>query len=264
MLKLALTAKWIVALVLSLMLAVVCAVLAQWQIDRSVIPNSDNQTWTKVSYVSLDSVAEPTKPFSFVEISKVGSEKVLTLVSTRVVHNPENAVLIADRVQVDGTKGYWLVIPAFTVNSQLFMAVGFIPNLNASKIALAQAKLLMSAQSFQPMAGRYLPSEAPQPALQENLYPTMSVAQLINLNPSSRPVYYAGFMAVTRPNVYTHLPGVEPITIGLAKSDSQLNWLSAFYAIEWTVFAGFAIFMWWRLLADSYKKQQEALLEASE
>ena len=263
MLKLALTAKWITNLVLCLLLAVVCAGFAQWQINRSVIPNSDNQTWTKVSYVSLDSVAEPTKPFSFVEISKVGSEKVLTLVSTRVTPNPAHAVLIADRVQVDGTKGYWLVIPASTANGKLFMAVGFIPNLNAAKIALGQAELLYTVQAFMPLAGRYLPSEAPQPALQENLYPTMSVAQLINLNPTDLPAY-SGFLAVTKPNAYTHLPGVEPITIGLAKSDSQLNWLSAFYAIEWTVFAGFAIFMWWRLLADSYKKQQEALLEANE
>jgi hypothetical protein len=46
----------------------------------------------------------------------------------------------------------------------------------------------------------------------------------------------------------------------MPQSDSQVNWLSAFYAIEWTVFAGFAVFMWWRLLADAYKKQQAALL----
>jgi hypothetical protein len=89
----------------------------------------------------------------------------------------------------------------------------------------------------------------------------MSVAQLINLNPSDLPAY-SGFMAVTKPNLYTKIPGVEQITIGLAKSDSQLNWLSAFYAIEWAVFAGFAVFMWWRLLADAYQKQQEALLES--
>jgi hypothetical protein len=90
----------------------------------------------------------------------------------------------------------------------------------------------------------------------------MSVSQLINLNQSELPAY-VGFLAVTKSNAYTKLPGVEPITIGLAKSDSQLNWLSAFYAIEWAVFAGFAVFMWWRLLADAYRKQQEALLESA-
>jgi len=263
MLKLALTTKWISALVLSLMLAVACAVLAQWQIDRSVIPNSDNQTWTKTSYSALETIAEPSKPFNFVEISQEGKDKVLNLVSARVTPNPEHAVLIADRVQVDGSKGYWLVVPANTLTGKLFIAVGFMADLDKAKIALGQAKLLYTAQSFMPLAGRYLPSEAPGAAIQKDLYPTMSVAQLINLNPSTLPAY-AGFMAVTRPNAYTQLPGVETITIGLAKSDSQLNWLSAFYAIEWTVFAGFAVFMWWRLLADAYKKQQQALLEANE
>ena len=67
-------------------------------------------------------------------------------------------------------------------------------------------------------------------------------------------------MALTEDNVLSSVDGVEQVTIGMPQSDSQVNWLSAFYAIEWTVFAGFAVFMWWRLLADAYKKQQAALL----
>ena len=263
MLKLALTAKWITALVLCLLMAVAFALLAQWQINRSVVPNSDNENWTEVQYAALETVAEANQPFTFNEISKEGSNKVLTQVTTRVTPNPAHAVLIADRVQVDGTKGYWLVVPASTVNGEIFMAVGFISDLNSAKISLGQAQLLYVAQAFLPIAGRYLPSEAPGPALETNLYPTMSVSQLINLNQSELPAY-AGFLAVTKSNAYTKLPGVEPITIGLAKADSQLNWLSAFYAIEWTVFAGFAVFMWWRLLADAYRKQQEALLDSAE
>ena len=30
----------------------------------------------------------------------------------------------------------------------------------------------------------------------------------------------------------------------------ELNFLNIFYAIEWVLFAGFAIFMWWRLVQD--------------
>jgi hypothetical protein len=67
-------------------------------------------------------------------------------------------------------------------------------------------------------------------------------------------------MALTDENLFADIEGVEKLTVGMAQSDSQVNWLSAFYAIEWTVFAGFAVFMWWRLLADAYKKQQAALL----
>lgn len=263
MLKLALTAKWITALVLCLLMAVAFALLAQWQINRSVLPNSDNEGWTQVQYAAIETVANPNEPFTFNEISKEGSKKLLTLVNARVTQNPAQAVLVANRVQVDGTKGYWLVVPASTVNADLYLAVGFISDLDNAKAVLAKTHELLSVQAFLPIAGRYLPSEAPEPAIEDGVYSSVSVAQLINLKQTSLNSY-AGFLAVTKPNIYTKQPGVQQITIGLAKSDSQLNWLSAFYAIEWTVFAGFAIFMWWRLLADAYRKQQEALLDSAE
>lgn len=33
-----------------------------------------------------------------------------------------------------------------------------------------------------------------------------------------------------------------------------MNWLNVFYALEWVVFAGFAVFLWWRLLADAHRR----------
>ena len=45
---------------------------------------------------------------------------------------------------------------------------------------------------------------------------------------------------------------------GLAQIDSPppiqqstLNWLNIFYAAEWVIFAGFAIFFWYRLVKDA-------------
>ncbi len=86
--------------------------------------------------------------------------------------------------------------------------------------------------------------------------------QLINndLDEGSKSATYTGFLALTDQNMFAQIDGVQELTIGMPKTDSEVNWLSAFYAIEWTVFAGFAVFMWWRLLADAYKKQQAALL----
>ena len=36
-----------------------------------------------------------------------------------------------------------------------------------------------------------------------------------------------------------------------AATEAQINWLSAFYAVEWTVFCGFSVFLWWRLVRDA-------------
>jgi hypothetical protein len=101
--------------------------------------------------------------------------------------------------------------------------------------------------------------------LSADTFSSLSVAQLINLTDEAQPLTssaYAGALVLTHPNLFTiNSPNLEPITIGLAKSETQLNWLSAFYAIEWTVFAGFALFIWWRLLSDAYLKQQSKIGE---
>jgi len=36
-----------------------------------------------------------------------------------------------------------------------------------------------------------------------------------------------------------------------------VNWLNLFYAAEWVVFAGFALFIWWRLVKDDYRRGLE-------
>lgn len=272
MLKLALTFKWLGALLLCLLLAGVFAFLAQWQVTRSVIPNSDNAGWNTVQTKPLDDIARVGEPYSFNEISKQGKEKVLTEVSAKVVTS-SSFVLVANRIQVDGRKGIWLVVPASTKQGRLFIAVGFIKDeATARKVLVDLRKPFTSVASSHgaldwgtPVQGRYIPSEEPLQQLSADTFSSLSVAQLINLTDEAQPLTsnaYAGALVLTHPNLFTiNSPNLEPITIGLAKSETQLNWLSAFYAIEWTVFAGFALFIWWRLLSDAYLKQQSKIGE---
>jgi hypothetical protein len=42
---------------------------------------------------------------------------------------------------------------------------------------------------------------------------------------------------------------LEPIQVTY-RDVERINWLSAFYFLEWLLFAGFAIFLWWRLVRD--------------
>ena len=41
------------------------------------------------------------------------------------------------------------------------------------------------------------------------------------------------------------------------KAPETLNLLNLFYAIEWVVFAGFAIYFWVRLCRDAWEKEHE-------
>ncbi len=234
--------------------------MAQWQIGRSFIENAANDTWSKVETVKVNEIAEPNTPFRFSEITTVNEETVLTQVTTSLTVEPSKAVLVSNRIQVNGDRGYWLVVPAQTDEAKLFVVTGFISEEQDSGKVLDQVKQLAVIQVLAPVTGRYLPSEAPLQSVGGDVFDSLSIAQLINLNSFDSEQVYTGFMVLTENNLFSSVDGVEMVTIGMPKSDSQVNWLSAFYAIEWTVFAGFAVFMWWRLLADSYKKQQAALL----
>ena len=35
----------------------------------------------------------------------------------------------------------------------------------------------------------------------------------------------------------------------------SLNLLNIFYAVEWVIFAGFAIFLWYRLVKDAWEEE---------
>jgi len=44
--------------------------------------------------------------------------------------------------------------------------------------------------------------------------------------------------------------GLEPISIEIRQQEIQINWLTAFYAVEWAFFALAAFYIWWRLVRD--------------
>lgn len=273
MLKLALSFKWLGALLLCLLLAGVFAALAQWQVTRSVIPNSDNKTWDKVQVLALEEIAQVGKPFTFNEISKQGKEKVLSEVKAEIHLSSSNAVLVGNRIQLDGRQGYWVVVPASTPSGKIFVAVGFVEGEQNARDVLDKINLPMfttagssgALKGIEPLTGRYIPSEAPQKYTDSKVFESLSVAQLINIwfasDESKESDVYTGVLALTHENRFSAIPNLEPITIGVARSDTQVNWLSAFYAIEWTVFALFALFIWWRLLTDAYLKQQSKIGE---
>ncbi|MCU1562554.1 MAG: hypothetical protein JWN05_933, partial [Arthrobacter sp.] len=54
---------------------------------------------------------------------------------------------------------------------------------------------------------------------------------------------------------------IKPLNIGPQPPAEKINWLNLFYAAEWVVFAGFALFIWWRLVKDDYRRDLEDALD---
>ena len=54
---------------------------------------------------------------------------------------------------------------------------------------------------------------------------------------------------------------LKPLRIGPQPPPQQVNWLNLFYSVEWIVFAGFALFIWWRMVKDDYRRDLEDELD---
>ena len=117
------------------------------------------------------------------------------------------------------------------------------------------------------LTGRLLPSESPLPHIDPGpgRASAVSVAELINdWNVSS----YPGFVAArtelsggTDVGASATSSAVKPLLIGPQPPAQQVNWLNLFYSVEWVVFAGFALFIWWRLVKDDYRRDLEDALD---
>ena len=56
--------------------------------------------------------------------------------------------------------------------------------------------------------------------------------------------------------------GLDADRFAAARSQqTELNWLNIFYAAEWIIFAGFAVFLWYRLVKDAKEREDEELRE---
>ena len=111
------------------------------------------------------------------------------------------------------------------------------------------------------VVGRFLPSEAPiAPDDDEDplAMQSVAVAQLINVwaDYDDRPVYF-GYVTAAEP-----VAGLEAISSPPPEESVELNWLNIFYAVEWAVFAGFAVFLWYRLVRDAVERERDEAAEA--
>jgi hypothetical protein len=110
------------------------------------------------------------------------------------------------------------------------------------------------------LTGRLLPSEAPVPNVDAGAgrSSAVSVAELINTwEVSSYPGFVAATSEVSAGKPLALPEQLKPLNIAAQPPTQQINWLNLFYSVEWVVFAGFALYIWWRMVADDYRRGLE-------
>jgi surfeit locus 1 family protein len=227
--------KWIAALLFALAVAAVFALLAQWQWERS----NDNATVIErdtETPVALSSVASPQSI-----ISSDASGRIVT-VDCQIL--PGDDLWVTNRVLPEG-RGDWLIRHCVT-------AEGYSLALAAGWASEAVDHTFPAIDAVVSVQGRYVPTESPQTSDFENgERRAISVAELINLWEQPGPVY-GGYV------VSDHAPeGLMTISTTPPSSERELNWLNIFYAAEWIIFAGFALYLWYRLMRDEWERESE-------
>ena len=238
----------------------VFVLLSQWQFGRSTQAEAPVSTTTEETR-RLTSVLQPGGFFP----GSVADQ----MVSATGSYDPQKQVLVPGRLN-DGAKGYWIVSAFAVKDAPVLKGGGATPQ---TWIPVARGWVADPADAVAPpsgtieLTGRLLPSESPLPQTDPGpgRASAVSVAELINdWNVSS----YPGFVAAT-----TELAGgtdvgplaaggdVKPLRIGPQPPAQQVNWLNLFYSVEWVVFAGFALFIWWRLVKDDYRRDLEDALD---
>jgi surfeit locus 1 family protein len=218
-------------LFLALVVAAGFAALSQWQLERSVSTGTVIARDTETP-VQLNTVAKPQSA-----VTSASSGQDVTVTGTWVGK--------------DWVVGH-LATDVGNVRAGLAVAMGWAP----TKAAADAAKNALAAEGNSgqvTVVGRYLPTEAPEDSdFLNGKQSSIAVAALVNLWQPDRDGIYGGYVVI-----HSAVAGLERIDSPAPSTEVEVNWLNIFYAIEWVVFAGFAIFFWWRLVKDTWEREQE-------
>jgi len=230
--------RWVAALLLALGVAASFAALGQWQLERS-LESTVADTRDTETPVALDTVAEPQAV-----MTTDASGRLVTVSGTWVVGDDltvTGRLSGRDASGAAGEPGDWVVRHLVTEGgASLAVAVGYvavgagIPSLPIGEVQLT---------------GRYVPSESPQLSdFEAGERTAIAVADLINLWGGVDTVY-SGYLVLDAAPV-----GMSTIAAPPPDLPTDLNLLNLFYAIEWVIFGGFAVYLWWRLVKDEQEK----------
>jgi cytochrome oxidase assembly protein ShyY1 len=258
--KTALKPRWIAGFVFAIAISGVFVLLSQWQFGRSTSPEVPVNPATE----QVQPLTDTLQPGEFFHGTDADQ-----MVSAQGTYDPDKQVLVPGRLH-GGKTGYW-VVSAFAVDGA--PALSGAAASPRTWIPVARGWVAEPGDAAAPpsglieLTGRLLPSEAPLPgeAPAPGEATAVSVAELINYWEVSS---YPGFVAATAEVAGgadvspAAVPGdLLPLNIGPQPPAQQINWLNLFYSLEWVVFAGFALFIWWRLVKDDYHRDLEDSLD---
>lgn len=223
-------------------LAVVAAVLlGNWQLGAWQLHREDRAAeLVDVDPVPLADVLGPDDPFP-----GDGVGRPVTL-SGRWL--PDSSVLVSGR-ENDGEEGYWTVVPLLVCGASGAACgdAAAIPVVVGWSATAAAAPRPPSGTSD--VVGWLQPGESsdePDPHPGDDVLPALRIADLLQRVDVD---LYGGYVVLETPAAVRG--AAEPVTpASLPKPPTSEGLRNFLYGVEWWLFGGFAVFLWWRWSRD--------------
>ncbi|MGN7186166.1 SURF1 family protein [Microbacterium enclense] len=246
--------RWIALLAFSLLVAGVLAWLGQWQLGRAVDTAPPEPGMTEV----VRPLSEVVQPGDYLPEPLVGQRVEVS--GTWVA---SDFIVVSSRFN-DDVQGYWVTgqlrVAGTAEPTSVAVATGWTQNLDQANAAADELERQAEADpaAVVEVTGRLISDEGPSvpPAGADPL-------TLVKMSPA---MLLGRWHDIENVDVYrqyiasqTAIGPLDDIASPAPDERSRVNWLNIFYAAEWAVFAGFALYLWYRLARDAWEKEVEDL-----
>lgn len=244
MLRTALRPRFLGLLGLVLVVGFAFVLLGRWQLGvaedeahRDAVAQARAQ-----APVALTSVLRPHERFR----GELSSRPV-----TATGRYTDGQLLVPDR-RLDGRTGLWVVTPFVVDGSGGTIAVlrGFVGSPSEAAAPPGGSVTLTGG-----LAPGESPSRTPVGAGQIG---SVDLSVLVNTWPGD---LYNGFVFLESEDPSS---GAQLTKVPTPLGDTGIRWRNAAYAVQWWIFAGFALWLWWRMVRDETRREAGGSAAAGE
>lgn len=172
---------------------------------------------------------------------------------------PEGSFLVSDR-ELGGADGFWVVTPVAVCDAParcdrapaLLVVRGWTATAGPPSSPGPGPGTVALTGWLQPPEG----SGRPDPDPGDDVLPELRIADAIQRVDQD---LYGGYLLADRAEPPAALAGLEPVPPGsLPAVGSSTGLRNLLYAVQWWVFAGFALFVWWRWSRDEVERARRS------
>lgn len=244
MLRTALKPRWLGLLAFVLLVVASFTWLGMWQLDVAR-DKSHQESLARAESMPVDDIGQVLPPHTPLTTGLVGRR-----ISATGVYDAAHQIIVVQRM-FNGEVGAWVMTPLDVDGSYLPVVRGWVSD--PSQVQPPPAGEVTVVGALAP------PESAPDEdlGLPEGQAATIDVAALVN--EWNAGVFSAFvYMESERPASGAPVPWTPALVPSPGFGEGGIEWRNLAYAMQWWLFAAFAVYMWFRMVREDHQSSQVA------